>query len=202
VRIPLRPHFGVIAVAPKEAEFVDSVPPGYFGGNVDNWRIGKGAVMYYPVAVPGALFSVGDPHASQGDSELCGTALECSLTGTFQLTLHKRDRLVGTPLAGIDYPLLETPDEWVVHGFSFANYLGELGDKAQSEIFAKSSLDGAMRDAFRKMRRFLMAAKGLTEDEAISLMSVGIDFGVTQVVDANWGVHAILKKSIFAGETQ
>jgi acetamidase/formamidase len=73
VRIPVRPHFGVMAVGPKEAELVDTVPPGYFGGNIDNWRIGKGAVMYYPVAVPGALFSVGDPHASQGDSELCGT---------------------------------------------------------------------------------------------------------------------------------
>jgi acetamidase/formamidase len=200
IRIPVRPHFGVMAVAPKEAEFVDTVPPGYFGGNIDNWRIGKGAVMYYPVAVLGALFSVGDPHASQGDSELCGTAIECSLTGTFQLVLHKRQTLADTPLAGLDYPLLETADAWVVHGFSFANYLAELGDQAQSEIFGKSSLDGAMRDAFRKMRRFLMTAKGLSEDEAISLMSVGVDFGVTQVVDANWGIHAILKKSIFVGQ--
>jgi acetamidase/formamidase len=200
VSIPVRPHFGLIALAPKEAEFVDSVPPGYFGGNVDNWRIGKGTVMYYPVAVPGALFSVGDPHASQGDSELCGTAIECSLTGTFQLVLHKRDRLAETPLANLDYPLLETADEWVVHGFSFANYLAELGDKAHTEIFGKSSLDRAMRDAFRKMRHFLMMTKGLSEDEAISLMSVAVDFGVTQVVDANWGVHAILKKAIFAGD--
>ena len=200
VRIPVRPHFGVMAVAPKEAELVDTVPPGYFGGNVDNWRIGKGAVMYYPVGVPGALFSVGDPHVSQGDSELCGTAIECSLTGTFQLVLHKRQTVAGTPLAGLDYPLLETADAWVVHGFSFANYLADLGDQAQSEIYGKSSLDGAMRDAFRKMRRFLMTAKGLSEDEAISLMSVGVDFGVTQVVDANWGIHAILKKSIFVGQ--
>ena len=83
--------------------------------------------MYYPVAVAGGLFSVGDPHASQGDSELCGTAIECSLTGTFQLILHKRDTLAGTALAELDYPLLETQDEWVVHGFSFANYLAELG---------------------------------------------------------------------------
>jgi acetamidase/formamidase len=201
IRIPVRPHFGVMAVAPNEAEFVDTVPPGYFGGNIDNWRIGKGAVMYYPVAVPGALFSVGDPHASQGDSELCGTAIECSLTGTFQLVLHKRQALAGTPVAGLDYPLLETPDSWVVHGFSFANYLAELGDTAQSDIFGKSSLDRAMRDAFRKMRRFLMTVKGLSEDEAISLMSIAVDFGVTQVVDANWGIHAILKKSLFVGKT-
>ena len=80
--------------------------------------------------------------------------------------------------------------------------LAELGDKAHTEIFGKSSLDRAMRDAFRKMRHFLMMTKGLSEDEAISLMSVAVDFGVTQVVDANWGVHAILKKAIFAGETR
>jgi hypothetical protein len=55
---------------------------------------------------------------------------------------------------------LEPSDEWVEHGFSFANYLAELGDKAQTEIFGKSSLDRAMRDAFRKMRHFLMATKG------------------------------------------
>jgi acetamidase/formamidase len=200
VRIPVRPHFGVIALAPREADIVDSTPPGYFGGNIDDWRIGKGATMYYPVAVEGGLFSVGDPHASQGDSELCGTAIECSLTGTFQLILHKADALGGTPLADLQYPLLESPDEWVVHGFSYANYLAELGDNAQGEIYAKSSLDRAMRDAFRKMRHFLMTAKGLTEDEAISLMSVAVDFGVSQVVDANWGIHAVLKKSIFGGD--
>jgi acetamidase/formamidase len=197
VRIPIRPHFGVMALAPCEADIVDSTPPSYFGGNIDDWRIGKGATMYYPVAVAGGLLSVGDPHASQGDSELCGTAIECSLTGTFQLILHKRDALAGTILADLQYPLLERPDEWVVHGFSYANYLAELGTAAQSEIYAKSSLDRAMRDAFRKMRHFLMTAKGLSEDEAISLMSVAVDFGVTQVVDANWGIHAVLKKAIF-----
>src|SRR5499427_1599059 len=98
VRVPIRPHFGVLGVAPREADLVDSIPPGYFGGNIDDWRIGTGATMYYPVAVPGALFSAGDSHASQGDSELSGTAIECSLTGTFQLIVHKRDALGGTPL--------------------------------------------------------------------------------------------------------
>ena len=199
VRIPLRPHFGVLGLAPREADIVDSIPPSYVGGNVDNWRIGKAATMYYPVAVPGALLSAGDSHASQGDSELCGTAIECSLTGTFELILHKQASLAGTALAGLDYPLLETRDEWVVHGFSYANYLAELGADAQRAIYEKSSLDRAMRDAFRKMRRFLMTAKGLNEDEAISLMSVAVDFGVTQVVDGNWGVHALLKKSLFVG---
>jgi acetamidase/formamidase len=198
VRVPIRPHFGTMGVAPREADMVDSIPPSYTGGNIDNWRIGKGATMFYPVSVPGGLLSVGDPHASQGDSELCGTAIECSLTGTFQLILHKRATLKGTPLEGLDYPLLETATEFVVHGFSFPNYLAELGAKAQSDIYGKSSTDLALRDAFRKMRRFLMTTQRLSEDEAVSLMSIAVDFGITQVVDGNWGIHALVRKSLFA----
>ncbi len=87
-----------------------------------------------------------------------------SLTGTFQLILHKQNALTGS-LAGLNYPLPETQDEWVMHGFSFANYLEELGPKAQQEIYAKSSIDLALRDAFRKMRSFLMTTEGVcTED--------------------------------------
>lgn len=130
IRVPIRPHFGVVGLAPAEADIVDSIPPSYTGGNIDNWRIGKGTTMFYPVAVPGALLSAGDPHASQGDSELCGTAIECSLTGTFQLILHKKASLPGTPLEKLNYPLLETQTEFLVHGFSFPNYLTELGAKA------------------------------------------------------------------------
>jgi acetamidase/formamidase len=102
-------------------------------------------------------------------------------------------------LSRLNWPLLETKEEWVVHGFSYPRYLTDLGSNAQSEIFKKSSVDNAMRDAFRKMREFLMNTQNLSEDEAISLMSVGVDFGVTQVVDGNWGVHASVRKSIFAG---
>jgi acetamidase/formamidase/AraC-like DNA-binding protein len=199
IRIPLRPHFGVIVVAPREADFVDSVPPSYFGGNLDNWRLGKGSTVYLPVSVPGALLSVGDPHATQGDGEISGTAIECSMTGTFKVILHKKGELNGRPFADLSYPLIETDKEWVLTGFSHPNYLAEFGTQGQSEVYAKSSLDLAMKDAFRKMRRFLMNIKGLTEDEAIALMSSAVDFGVTQVVDGNWGVHAILRKDIFGG---
>lgn len=199
IRIPLRPHFGVIAVAPREVDFVDSIPPSYFGGNLDNWRLGKGSTVYLPVSVPGALLSVGDPHASQGDGELGGTAIECSMTGTFQLILHKKADLAGRVFADLTYPLIETETEWVLTGFSHPNYLAEFGAKGQSEVYATSSLDLAMKDAFRKMRRFLMHIKGLSEDEAIALISAAVDFGVTQVVDGNWGVHAILSKRLFDG---
>ena len=85
--------------------------------------------------------------------------------------MGKRETLKGTALKGLDFPLLETQEDWCLHGFSFANYLEELGKEAQSEIYKKSSIDLALRDACRKMRRFLMTTRGLSEDEAISLMS-------------------------------
>lgn len=196
IEIPLRAHFGVVALAPDHWGIVDSVPPAYFGGNIDNWRLGAGARIFLPVSVPGGLLSVGDPHASQGDSELCGTAIECSLTGVFQVVLHKKRDHAGK-LLDLDYPLIETEEEWVITGFAHPNYLKELGKNAQSEVYKQASVDMAMRDAFRKTRRFLMTTKGLTEDEAISLISVAVDFGITQVVDGNWGVHAIIRKSMF-----
>jgi acetamidase/formamidase len=197
VRIPLRPHLGVIGVAPREADLVDSVPPSYFGGNLDNWRLGKGAAVYLPVSVPGALLSVGDPHAAQGDGELGGTAVECSMTATLAVILHKKADLGEGPLADLTYPLIETATDWVLTGFSHPNHLAEFGAKGQSEVYAKSSLDLAMKDAFHKTRRFLMSAQGITEDEAIALISAAVDFGITQVVDGNWGVHAVLGKRMF-----
>ncbi|WKL57116.1 acetamidase/formamidase family protein [Asticcacaulis sp. ZE23SCel15] len=198
VEIPVRPHFGFVAVAPAQEGLVDSVPPANFGGNIDNWRLGPGASIFLPVNVAEALLSLGDPHASQGDSELCGTAIECSMTALIQIVLHPKSTQ-RDPLRDLDYPLIETKDEWVIMGFSQPNYLRELGDKAQSEIYKKASIEGAMRDAFRKARRFLMTTKGLSEDEAISLLSVGVDFGVTQMVNGNWGAHAIIRKGIFTG---
>ncbi|MCJ1960656.1 acetamidase/formamidase family protein [Novosphingobium mangrovi (ex Hu et al. 2023)] len=196
VEIPIRPHFGVIAVAPNHNGLVDSVPPSSFGGNLDNWRTGPGARVFLPVQVEGGLLSLGDPHASQGDSELCGTAIECSMTALIQVVHHKAQGVM-EQLRDVDYPLIETETEWVIMGFSHPDYLKELGADAQSEVYKKSSLDEAMRDAFRKARRFLMTAKQLSEDEAISLLSVGVDFGVSQVVNGNYGVHAVIRKALF-----
>jgi len=196
VEIPIRPHFGVVALAPAHTDLVDSVPPGNFGGNIDNWRLGPGASVYLPVAVAGGLLSIGDPHASQGDSELCGTAIECSMTAVVQVILHPA-KTSSAMIRDLDYPMIETRDEWVILGFSNPDYLKEFGGDAQSEVYKRSSLDLAMRDTFRKARRFLMTVRSLSEDEAIALLSVGVDFGVSQVANGNWGVHAIIKKALF-----
>lgn len=196
IEIPVRPHFGVIGLAPPHPGIVDSIPPSNYGGNIDNWRLGANSSLFLPVGVEGGLLSLGDPHASQGDAEVCGTAIECSMTATIQVILHPASRR-STLLRDLDYPLIETDEDYVVIGFSHPDYLRELGGDAQSAVYEKSSLDLAMRDAFRKARRFLMSVRNLSEDEAISLLSVAADFGVTQVANGNWGVHVTIKKSLF-----
>lgn len=194
VHIPARMHFGFMGVAPREAELVDTIPPGPFGGNIDNWRAGKGSRIYLPVAVEGALFSIGDGHFAQADGEINGTALECSLTGEFRFHLHKAKQ-EPTHLRGLKGPLIETPDTWVIQSFSYPNYLRELGRSAQSEVYRKSTVDLALRNAFRQARRFLIDTYGFNEDEALAIMSLAVDFGITQVADGNFGAHAIIQKS-------
>jgi len=171
VRVPLRPHFGTVGLAPATRGRHSSVPPGVHGGNVDNWRIGAGARMLYPVQVAGGLLSLGDPHVSQGDGEVSGTALEASLTGLLRLSL-RRDFTLATPL-------LETPTELLVHGF---------GD----------DLDEAMSTAARLTLELLCSRFALSRDDAYAFMSVAVDFTVTQVVDGRQGVHARIDKRCFA----
>jgi acetamidase/formamidase len=96
--------------------------------------------------------------------------------------LHKKNDLGGTVLEGLTHPMLETAEQWSVYGFTFPNCLAELGPNAQVEVAQHASLDKAMRDALRKLRRFLMTVHRLSEDEAIALMSVAADFDVTQAV--------------------
>jgi acetamidase/formamidase len=170
IRVPIRPHLGTAGVAPDVRGRVSTIPPGAHGGNIDNWRIGAGATMYYPVAVEGALFSVGDPHISQGDGELSGTAIESSLNVLCQVILRK-DFMFSSPL-------LETPAEWIVHGFD-------------------QDLNLAMRSASLEMLYLLTEQQGLSRNDAYSLMSVAADFSVTQVVDGRQGIHVRIPRGIF-----
>jgi acetamidase/formamidase len=149
---------------------VSSIPPGKHGGNIDNWRIGAGATMYYPVQVEGALFSIGDPHISQGDGEISGTAIEASLDVLFELHVRKDFQFPS--------PLLETPGYWIVHGFD-------------------ENLNVAMRNASLDMMTLLTQEQNLSRDDAYSLMSAAADFAVTQVVDGTQGIHARICRNMF-----
>ena len=172
VRVPVRPHFGVMGVAPAEPGRHSSIPPGVFGGNVDNWRIGAGTTACYPVFAEGAMLYVGDPHFAQGDGEICGTAIEASLTARIQVWVE--------PMLGVTSPMLETPAAWCTHGFG-------------------AGLDEAMRMAAKQMLWLMQTHLDLSADDAYSLASVAMDLGVTQVVDATLGCHALISRTIFDG---
>jgi len=171
ITVKLAPFFGSIGVAPNPlVGRISSGPPGPHVGNIDNKEIVAGSTLYLPVHVPGALLSIGDGHAMQGDGEVTGTALETSLRGTVQITVRKGRRLA--------WPRAETPTHYIAMGLHV-------------------DLDEAARLATHEMIDFLVAEKKMTRDEAYVLCSVAADLHVTQVVDGTKGVHVMLAKSIF-----
>ncbi|KAI8108289.1 hypothetical protein M9434_006316 [Picochlorum sp. BPE23] len=194
-KVPANFHIGNIGLAPKYDSTVDSVPPLVTGGNMDNRRIGIGSTLFLPVEVAGAFLSAGDAHTAQGDSELDGTGIETSINGKFKLTLHKKDDLP-VIVEELKYPLIETADTWVVQGYTYADYLEELEDP-MSTIYGESSIDKAMTVAYNNTRDWMMNTLNMTEDQAITAITVAVDFAITQVVDGNWGVHASIPKGTF-----
>ena len=166
--IDLAPFFGVMGVAPPPAYgAVTSIVPREFGGNMDLKELTAGTTLYLPVLTPGALFSRGDGHGVQGDGEVCVTALETALTGTFRLTLRKDMQ--------IDLPRAETPTHLITMGFN-------------------EDLDDAAKTALRQMIKLIGERMGLGREDAYMFCSLAVDMRVTQLVDGNKGIHAMLPK--------
>jgi acetamidase/formamidase len=173
IELPLRPFFGSMGVAPSGGK-IDSAPPFAHAGNLDNKELVAGTTLYIPVAAKGALFEAGDGHAGQGNGEVDITALETYLSGTFRLIVHKSRHLL--------WPRAETPEYFISMGFS-------------------KDLKEAAEHAVRDMIEFLVDEKHLSRDDAYMLTSVAVDVDITQLVDGNVGVHAMLPKKIFTGAT-
>ena len=168
--IPLRPFFGIMAVAPRpEYGMVSSIEPREYGGNMDNKELTAGSTLLLPVQVPGALFSVGDGHGVQGDGEVCLTALETALRGTFQLILHKA--------TGLRFPRIITPSHYIAMGMD-------------------QDLDDAAKQALREMIAWLVELKGWKPLDAYVSCSLACDLHVTQIVDGNKGVHAMFPRAL------
>jgi acetamidase/formamidase len=171
ITIPLKPFFGVMGVAPKPGERRPAAVPDYFGGNMDNKELVAGTSLYLPVQVKGALFSAGDVHAAQGDGEVNLTAIETALEeGILQFVVRKDMKL--------ERPMGETTTHWITMGFH-------------------KDLNEAVKIALRDAIRFLVRTKGVTPHDAYALCSVAVDLRVTQVVDGNKGIHAMIPKSVF-----
>ncbi|RTL66691.1 MAG: amidase [Hyphomicrobiales bacterium] len=168
--IPLAPFFGNFGVAPPPAwGRLSSKEPRAFGGNMDNKELVAGTTVHFPIFCDGALFSAGDGHAVQGDGEVCLTAIETSLQGTF--TFHLRTDMTLT------LPRAETPSAFITMGFD-------------------EDLDDAVKIALRDMIRLIGERSGLSAQDAYTLCSIAADLRVTQTVDGNKGIHCVLPKAL------
>lgn len=172
IEVPLKPFQGVMAVAPTadRGKLRSGPPYADIGGNFDNKHLGKGATVYFPVQVTGALFHIGDPHAAQGDGEVSGGAAESSNTVTMQFFVRK-DLHVKAVRA-------ETATHYIIMGID-------------------EELSVAMHKAIANTIDFLKETQHLDFFDSLSLSSIAVDYVVTEVVDGSKGIHAMVPKAVF-----
>ena len=181
IRLPLRPFPGTIGVAPAEPGLHSIVPPREVGGNMDIRDLTRGAKLWLPVRIRGALFSVGDTHAAQGDGEVCGTAIESPMTITLRFDVAKQ--------AHLRRPQFELPAPPTRH-------VDERGYHATTGI--APDLMQAAKDSIRDMIDHLGSEYRLSPELAYALCSVAVDLRISEVVDVpNWVVSAYLPKAVF-----
>jgi acetamidase/formamidase len=172
VVVPLKPFAGLMGVAPAAGSPLDTFPPRANGGNMDNPALTKGTTVYFPVFTEGALFSIGDTHAVQGFGEVSGTALEAPMRVELRLSVLGNAR-------PIQEPQYETADYYATTGFA-------------------PTLEEAAKKATRYMMDYLMAEKGLSEEDAYFLCSIAGDLLIAEMVDhPNMLVTMHMPKTIF-----
>ena len=152
VKFPINPMIGVIGTAPDGEPVIDGFV-GNHGGNMDNKHITKGARLYFPVRVPGALLQMGDVHATMGDGELCGTGIEIPAEIIAKIQLVKGFEL--------NWPVLETHDKWYVNACA-------------------PKYDEALMNAAKEMQRLIMRITGWDAEETYMYMSVQSDVEISQ----------------------
>ena len=171
--LKLRPFFGVMGVAPPPAwGRITSIVPRAHGGNLDNKELIPGARLFLPVFVEGGLFSCGDGHGAQGDGEVCVTAIETALEGTFELILR--------PDLSLAYPRAETPTHFITMGMD-------------------PDLDQCVVVALRDMIKLICERSNLSREDAYTLCSLAADLRITQTVNGSKGVHVMLEKAHVVG---
>jgi acetamidase/formamidase len=164
--VRLRPFLGTIGLSPAASGWHSARLPGSTGGNLDCKELTAGSTLYLPVAVTGALVSVGDGHATQGDGEVSGTAIECPMERV-DLRYVVRDDL------DLDAPRARTPHRRITFGF------GE-------------DFDEAAANALNEMLDLMTLRFGLSRKDTLALASPVVDLRVTQLVNGVCGVHAVL----------
>jgi acetamidase/formamidase len=180
-KVPLKPFAGTIGVAPAERGLHSVVPPRRVGGNMDIRDLAQGTELFLPVEVAGALFSVGDTHAAQGDGEVCGTAIESPMRVALQFDLLKQ-----LPLS---YPRFTTPGPVTRH-------LDAKGYEVTTGI--GPDLMQAAQAAVRSMIELLVRVHGMPAMDAYLLCSVCGDLRISEIVDIpNWTVSFYFPRIVF-----
>ena len=181
ISVPLKAFPGTIGVAPAENGLHSVVPPRACGGNMDIRDLGAGTTLYLPVQVAGALFSVGDTHAAQGDGEVCGTAIESPMEVTLGFDLVKS--------ANLPAPQFQTAGPVTRH-------LDDKGYYVTTGI--SDDLMIASKDAVRAMIEHLGKTYELSPEDAYLLSSVACDLRISEIVDVpNWLVSFYLPLNLF-----
>jgi len=168
IRLPLKPMVGTIGVAPLEP--ITTLSSGAHGGNLDTTDIKIGCTVYLPVFAEGALFGVGDVHATMGDGEVCGTGIECGANVTIRLDL-RRD-------FPIERPRIESPTEIMT-------------------VASAEGLEEAIKVALQDMVEWLQRDKALSPEEAYVLVSIAGDVRIGQIVDPAVSVRVAVPKEVF-----
>jgi acetamidase/formamidase len=172
ISIPIKPFPGVMGVAPDTEEMLRTRPPRENGGNMDDKHMTEGTVVYFPILVEGALFSIGDTHAAQGDGEVSGIAIEAPMRIVYQLDVIKGGRKISEPQ-------YETDEFYAVTAFA-------------------PTIDEAARKATRFMIDYLVDEHHMDPTEAYVLCSLAGDLKIAEVVDLpNVLVSMHMPKAIF-----
>jgi acetamidase/formamidase len=180
-KVPLKPFCGTIGLASAAIGPQSTIPPYACGGNMDIRDLTVGVEIYLPVEVPGALFSIGDPHASQGDGEVCGTAIESPMSVTATIDLVKGEKL--------RFP------RFVSH-VPVTRHLDSKGYDATTGI--NPDLMSAARDAVRGMIDLLCKRHHMNPPDAYMLCSVCGDLRISEIVDRpNWVVSFYMPRQVF-----
>ncbi|RWO71598.1 MAG: acetamidase [Mesorhizobium sp.] len=180
-RVPLKPFAGTIGNALAEKGHHSVVPPRRVGGNLDIRDLAAGTTLYLPVEVAGALFSVGDTHAAQGDGEVCGTAIESPMDVVLKIDLVKDARLK-TPRFTTSGPVTRHLD---AKGYEVTTGIGP-------------DLMAGAREAVAQMVDLLAGRYKIDPIEAYMLASVCGDLRISEIVDMpNWVVSFYFPRCVF-----
>ncbi len=180
-RLPAHPFLGTVGVAPAAPGRHDVIPPRRVGGNLDCRDVRPGATLLLPVEVEGALLSLGDPHAAQGDGEVCGTAVETAATARIHVDVWSGLDLPAPQLEGVPVDARGAGRTYVTTGVG-------------PDLFV------AARDATRAMLEHLVSRHDLAADDAYALCSVAAHLRIAEIVDApNWVVAMEIDPEVLAG---